>query len=144
MNNFIDNIVIFLSHPFVILLFLVIIGYCIWYRKSGQEQRNKEQKYNKRKQEIKEEQEKLNELHRNVAKEKAQFEQEKEEFENIKNNQNQPSIVYVKESSSTITILLIFLIISIFINVYLLHELQEYYHIFGELKEMSEFLQMLL
>ena len=132
MNNFIDNTVEFLSHPFVILLFLVIIGYCIWYRKSGQEQRDKEDTYKFKKQELKKEREELNQA-------KYNLEREKEDFENHKQ-----SIVYIKESSSTIVILLIFLIISVFINVYLLHELQEYYRFFGELKEMSEFLKMLL
>ena len=126
MNDTLLNLIEVLSHPFVIFLFICIIVYCIWYRKSGQDQREKDEQYKNRKLELQCEREKLEQA-------KADFEQRKD-----------AQVVYVKESCSDKTVLLVLLIISIILNIYFFDKLQEYYHMFGELKEMADILKTFL
>lgn len=129
MNTLIENTLIFLSHPFVICLFIVLIIYCIWYKKSGQQEHNRNIEYKTRKLEL--------------QKEREEIEMQKAELEHMKSS----SIIYQtlnhKEKDSN-TILLLLLVVSIAINLYLLTQLQEYNQLFGDLKEMSKLLKMFL
>lgn len=129
MNTFIEEILIQLSNPIIIVLILLIICFCFWYSINGQELKDRNTIYKQQKDDLR--------------KEREELERNKEEFEQIKHS----SVVYkmYQEKANRDSMLLaILLLISIIINIYLFNQLREYHEIYGALKNMTDLLKFLL
>ena len=128
MNNYLYSIIEFLGQPTVIILFLAIIFFCFMFRITGSEKLWNEKKLEAQKDNL--ENEKIILERKKIAKE-LEEEQTKDEIK------QEPNIIYIKdnyESNIIITLLIIFLIISLYFNYEQYQELQQYKQIMGEIK----------